>query len=235
MRMVRATIILPIYNERKNLVQNFPGIYAEAKRLGSTEIIISEDGSDDGTAEISRRFARLPGVRVLHRAQKSGRGAALKRSIRVARGRVIGYMDIDLSVPLQYMEKAIEKVEEGNKIVIGSRYAKGARIKRDALRHLLSSSYNWLLFLSFGSRVKDHQCGFKFFDGKYAKAAIGKIKDDHWFFDSEMLILAQRGGIVPYELPVEWKEHRETKVRPRDILLFLKSIVRLRFSGRQDS
>ncbi len=228
--MTRATIILPVYNERRNLKANFPKIYSAAKKLGSFEIIIAEDGSTDGSKELAEKFGRLPNVMVLSRPDKSGRGGALKRSIQVAKGDVVGYMDIDLSVPLSYLPIAVSKVEGGQKILTGSRYAKGSDIRRTFWRHFLSSGYNLLLFAVFQSRVKDHQCGFKFLERNYAKNLAKRIKDNHWFFDTEMLILAQRDGIMPYELPVEWKEHRETKVRNKDIYLFLKAVFRLRFS-----
>ncbi len=227
--MTRVTIILPVYNGYKDLKENFPKIYGAAKRLGSFEIIIAEDGSNDGSSELARRLGKLPNVIVLSRPERSGRGGALKRSIKIARGDVIGYMDIDLSVPLSYLPKAVEKVEEGNRILTGSRYVEGSDIQRTFKRHLLSAGYNFLLFLFFGSKVKDHQCGFKFLEKEYAKELARRIKDNHWFFDTEMLVLAQHDGIVPYELPVSWKEHKETKVRSKDIYLFLKAIFRLRF------
>ncbi len=225
----RATIILPVYNEYRNLKKNFPKIYRAAKALGSFEIIIAEDGSTDGSRELAQRLSLLPDVVALCRAEKSGRGGALKRAIRIARGNVVGYMDIDLSVPLSYLPKAVEKVEDGNAILTGSRYVRGASIKRTVTRHFLSAAYNALLFLFFRSQVKDHQCGFKFLERGYARKLAGRVRSDHWFFDTEMLILAQRDGIMPYELPVRWKEHRETKVRGRDVYLFAMEILRLRF------
>ncbi|MEM3838999.1 MAG: glycosyltransferase [Candidatus Micrarchaeaceae archaeon] len=226
--MKRITIILPVYNERENLKANFPKIYSAAKKLGSFEIIIAEDGSTDGSRELAKNFGKLPNVVVLSRKEKSGKGEAVKRSISAAKGKVIGYMDIDLSVPLSYLPAAVAKVEEGNKVLIGSRYVKGSDIRRTALRHFLSKGYNLLMLALFGSRVKDHQCGFKFFDGRYAKELARRTKDNHWFFDTEMLVLAQRDGIVPYELPVKWREQKSTKVRKKDIYLFLKAALRFR-------
>ncbi len=229
--MTRLTIILPVYNEFRNLRGNFPKIYSAAKKLGAFEIIIAEDGSNDGSKPLAQKLGRLPRVVVLSRPVKTGRGAALKRAIRVAKGNVIAYMDIDLSVPLSYLPIAVKKVEEGNAIVTGSRYVKGSKTSRTFLRHFLSAGYNMLLLIFFQSKVKDHQCGFKFAERKYLKRMANRIKDNHWFFDTEMLILAQRDGITPYELPVAWREHKNTKVRPKDVILFFNSILRLRFSG----
>ncbi len=228
--MVRVSIILPVYNEYRNLKNNFPKIYSAAKKLESFEIIIAEDGSTDGSIVLCREFAKLPGVRVMHREQKSGKGAAIKRSVRAAKGKVIGYMDIDLAVPVSYTKKAIYEVEKGNKIVIGSRYVAGSETRRNLTRHFLSFGYNGLIFILFGSRVKDHQCGFKFMEGSYAKRLTGKVRDNYWFFDAEMLIRAERDGVAPYELPVEWNEQRETKLRPKDVALFMVSMLKFRFS-----
>ncbi len=228
--MVRVSIILPVYNEYRNLKNNFPKIYSAAKKLGSFEIIIAEDGSNDGSTEISRKFSRLPGVRVMHRDYKSGKGGAIKRSLSSAHGNVVGYMDIDLAVPVSYVGMAVEKVEEGNRIVIGSRYANGSETKRSPVRHFLSFGYNGLIFLLFGSRVRDHQCGFKFMDRNFAKKFATPVRDNYWFFDAEMLIRAERAAIIPYELPVKWDEQRETKLRPKDVALFMLAMLKFRFS-----
>ncbi len=225
------TIILPVYNERKNLESNFMKIYKEAGALGNLEIILAEDGSTDGTREIARRFSKMNGVILLSSEKRLGKGGAIREAAKVAHGDVIGYMDIDLAVPPRYIKSAVMHVEEGNKVVIGSRYVSGSQTSRYLSRLILSLSYNAMLFLFFGSRVRDHQCGFKFFDGKYFKQKMKQSHDSKWFFDSELLILAQRDGIRPYELPVQWKEQKTSTFRYSDILLFVKAMLKLRFGS----
>lgn len=224
----RLSLILPVYNERDRLSKNFKSIYDEAKRLGTFEIIIAEDGSTDGSKELANRLSKRDGVKVLSVKGRTGRGGAIKRAVKIAHGNVIGYIDIDLAVPLRYMKDAIKLVEDGHPVVTGSRYEKGSDTTRSIYRHIASKSYNLLLKVLLSSKVKDHQCGFKFWSGKYIKKAIKDIKDNHWFFDSEMLVRAERTGITPYELPVEWHEGRETKVRLKDNIYFVKQILRLR-------
>ena len=204
---------------------NFPKIYRAAKKIGTFEIIIAEDGSTDCSKEVSKGFAMLSGVKLMSRNVKLGRGTALKNAVRHARGDVIGYMDIDLAVPLTYLPVAVDKVEEGHKFVTGSRYRKGSRMNRSSVRLVSSVGYNLILKILFNSKVNDHQCGFKFWESAFIKKEIKEVKDDHWFFDSEMIIKAQREGTVPYEIPVEWKESKSTKVKASNILYFLKSAI----------
>jgi len=225
---VRLSLILPIYNECENLRSNFPKIYKLVKELGESEIIIAEDGSKDCTKKYVKKFAKLPGVRLLSYKKRLGRGGALKRAIRVARGKVIAYIDIDLAVPLKYVPIAVKHVEEGNMVVVGSRYLKQSHSTRSAKRLFESLAYNALMRILLGSRIKDHQCGFKFWDASFAKSAAKIVKDNHWFFDSEMLVIAQREKLPVYEMPVEWKEQKYTKVSSSDPLYFIRSILRLR-------
>lgn len=228
---MKTTIILPVFNERDSLERNFPIIYKYMKdRTGSFAIIIAEDGSTDGSDAVARRFSRLSNVHTIHGSARLGRGGALKKAIRMATGGVIGYTDIDLATPMRYVTLAIDKVMEGNDVVAGSRYEPGSRISRSILRLLGSKAYNFLLFALFGSRIKDHQCGFKFWKASYIKNAVAAISDNHWFFDSEMLIRAERRGARVFALPVAWKESRRTKVRLSDIPYFINCMLRLRRS-----
>ncbi len=226
---MRFTLILPIYNECENLRKNFMVIYKETMKLGDSEIIIAEDGSKDCTKKYMRKFSKLPNVVVMSSEKRLGRGGALKHAIRIAKGRVIAYIDIDLAVPIKYLPIAVKLVESRYPIVIGSRYVKGSKIKRDQKRLLESLAYNTIIRVLFGSKVKDHQCGFKFWDASFIKRVYRQIKDNHWFFDTEALVLAQRENLHIYELPVEWKEQEKTKVRASDPAYFIRSALELRF------
>ncbi len=222
------SLILPIYNEYDNLNKNFDIIYRAARKLGKFEIILAEDGSSDGSPEFIKSRGRLSGVRILTSPKRLGRGGAIKNAVSIARGEVIGYMDIDLAVPIKYLPRAVRLIEDGEKFVTGSRYIKDSRIDRKFDRLFQSVSYNAILKLVFNSRVNDHQCGFKFWSSGFIKRIIPEIKDRHWFFDTELIIKSEREGIRVYELPVEWKEQSSTKVRSSDIFYFLKSIIRLK-------
>ncbi len=227
---MRLSLVLPVYNECGNLRRNFMRIYDAVQEIGDSEIILAEDGSTDCTKRYAQRFAKLRGVRLTSSRSRLGRGAALKKAIRMARGRTIGYIDIDLAVPIAYVWRALEAVERGSRIVAGSRYVKGSAASRSAKRLVASVGYNALMRLLLGSRVHDHQCGFKFWNARFIKGLLPEIRDDHWFFDSEVIVRAGRRGVQTLELPVEWREQRNTKVRSSDLAYFIRSIVRLRFS-----
>ncbi len=222
------SLILPIYNEYDNLNKNFDMIYREAGKLGKFEIILAEDGSSDGSLEFIKSRSGMKGVRVLTSPTRLGRGGAIKNAVRIAKGEVIGYMDIDLAVPIKYLPRAVRLIEGGEKFVTGSRYIKDSRIDRKFDRLFQSVSYNAILKLAFNSGVNDHQCGFKFWSSGFIKKMIPEIRDRHWFFDTELIIKSERKGIRVHELPVEWKEQSSTKVRLSDIFYFLKSIIMLK-------
>jgi hypothetical protein len=226
---MRLSLILPLYNECGNIRRNFMKIYDAVQEIGDSEIILAEDGSTDCTKRYVRRFSKLSGVRVTTSRVRLGRGGALKKAISMARGRTIGYMDIDLAVPARYVWPALERVEHGSKIVAGSRYVKGAASMRSVKRFVASMSYNALMRLLFNSKVHDHQCGFKFWNGRFIKGVLPEIRDNHWFFDSEVIVRARGKGIGTVEIPVEWKEQSGTKVKKTDVLYFVESIMRLRF------
>ena len=226
---MRLSLILPLYNECGNTRRNFMKIYDVVQEIGDSEIILAEDGSTDCTKHYVRRFSKLSGVRVTTSRVRLGRGGALKKAISMARGRTIGYMDIDLAVPARYIWPALERVEHGSKIVAGSRYVKGAASMRSVKRLVASMGYNALMRLLFNSKVHDHQCGFKFWNGRFIKGVLPEIRDNHWFFDSEVIVRARGKGIGTVEIPVEWKEQSGTKVKKTDVLYFVESIMRLRF------
>lgn len=226
---MRLSLVLPVYNECGNLKRNFMKIYDAVQEIGDSEIIIAEDGSTDCTKRYAKRFSRLRGVRVLLSKERLGRGGALKRAIRIAKGRTIGYIDIDLAVPVRYVVEALDEVERGSKIVVGSRYMRGSMTKRSAKRFVASVGYNALMRALLNSRVHDHQCGFKFWNAHFIKELLPEIKDNHWFFDSEVIVRAGRKGVKTVELPVEWREQKSSKVRGNDLAYFMSSIIRLRF------
>ncbi len=229
---MQLSLILPIYNQYTNLSSNFEVIYRTLKKdygPGGFEIILVNDGSTDGSARIIDRLSRRRGVVVISRFPNRGRGNAVKTAVPVARGKVIGYIDTDLAVPIHYVKEAVGKVLEGHDVVIGSKYASGASYSRTAKRLLISRTSNFLVRAILGSRVTDHQCGFKFCSSRYLKGAVRRIRDDKWFFDTELLVRAQRDGIVPYEIPVKWTENRKSTFRVRDAFCYFSDILVMRF------
>ncbi|MGC8669992.1 MAG: glycosyltransferase [Candidatus Micrarchaeia archaeon] len=218
-------LILPVYNEIDNLHANLGKVYAEVKRLGGV-LSIAEDGSTDGSKEFIKAFSKKHSIIFITAKEKLGRGRALKRALTHINAKVIGYTDADLSVSLRHIKEAVILVEKGNKIVIGSRYS-SLKAKRSFKRLVASKVYNFIVKIALNSKLNDHQCGFKFWDSSL-NGFIKSIKGDGWFFDTELLIKAQRRGIKIYELPVGFSDSKRTKVKITDIIYFLREIIRLR-------
>jgi glycosyltransferase AglD len=226
------SLILPVYNQYDNLGENFPKIYSSLKKefgLGNFEIVFIDDGSTDRSMQLERRFSKMSGVVLLPQKRNGGRGSALKVAIPECRGSVIGFMDTDLAVPMKFVRPAVDKVLEGHQVVVGSKYAKGAKYKRTISRLIISHGSNLLVQVILGSKVSDHQCGFKFWSAGYIKKHLHELKDNGWFFDTEMIVMAQRHGVMPYELPVEWKESRRSTFKTKHITSFLSSVLKMRF------
>lgn len=229
-RTTTLSLILPVYNNLKRLKNNFGKIYSYLKRLDVPfEIIIAEDGSTDGTYGCASGFSKSFGNVVhLHSEKKLGRGEALKRAIRSARGGIIGYMDIDLSTDLHHIRQAVEKIEkEGCDVVVGSRLTEGSKVLRSLKREAASRAFNYLVRQFLGSAVLDHQCGFKFFSREFAMKYADRARDSHWFWDTEVLLLAQKEGRKICEIPVKWREGSESTVTLwRDISYMSGNIVK---------
>ena len=225
------SLILPVHNEHRNMKDNFLKIYKAVKDLGPFEIIIAEDGSTDDTLLLAKRYARMKNVRLMSHAGRIGKGKAIKNGVAAAKGSVIGFMDVDLSVPLGYLGAAVESVSDGEQFVIGNRYARGSKRSRKFGRLAESILYNALMVLLFGSKVKDHQCGFKFWASGFIKKYARMVNDNSWFFDSELIVRAERSGILPYEMPVDWKEGSTSNVSPSTALYLFISMLRFRLRG----
>lgn len=226
------SIIIPVYNEAKILAGSIAKLSSTMNAIGRDyEIIIVEDGSTDGTAEVAMRLSSK-NVRVLSSTKRVGRGISLSNAISAARGDIVIYMDVDLATNLAYIPRLIEKIEDGAEIATGSRLLRDSKVVgRSFIRSFFSIGYNLLLRLLFGSKIKDHQCGFKAFRKSSIEPMLAEIGDAHWFWDSELLIKAQRKGLKVSEIPVEWTDRKESSVRLYfDVLYMGLAALRLRCS-----
>jgi glycosyltransferase involved in cell wall biosynthesis len=223
---MEISIILPCYNEEKHIRK----AYKETrKEFPNAEIIIFDDNSRDKTYEIAKSIKKKDKKVTLIRTKKRmGRGKSLNYAIKKAKGKFIFYIDVDLATHPREIKKLLPWLKKGYSIVTGSRYLKKSKAKRTIMRRVLSGGFNLLLKLFTGTKLKDHQCGFKGFAKRDILKIIPYIKDNHWFWDSEILIKAQAAGMKVKEVPVRWKEGNDTKVNfARDILSMGKSILRL--------
>jgi len=215
-RMVKVSVVLPAHNEADNLETAVSKIIEALNEYGEAyEIIIAEDGSTDGTDKKAAALSeKLPVVKHLHSAKRLGRGKALKNAFRESSGEILVYMDVDLATDVKQLKALINSVEkEGYDFATGSRMLPESNVERSGTRHIASKTYNFLVRAVLGSKVKDHQCGFKAFRREPLMQLLDEVGASHWFWDTEILVRAHRKGYRIKELPVLWKSGRETKVR----------------------
>jgi glycosyltransferase AglD len=226
-----VSLVLPAYNEVECLN---PAVEKTMAALDvftdSYEIVIAEDGSTDGTAERSEELAKkYPCVRHIHRDKRLGRGTALNNAFKQSSGKVLAYMDLDLATNLSYLKPLIEAISvEGYDFSTGSRMLKESQAERTFTRGISSKTYNWLVRQMLGSKLYDHQCGFKAFKREPLFCLLGEVGATHWFWDTEILVRAQRGGYKVKEIAVEWHSGKDTKVNvAKDSYNMFKQILDL--------
>ena len=193
-------------------------------------VTIADSASSDGTAEIAQLLAsELRSVHYLRIDQK-GRGRALRAAWSISDADVMAYMDVDLSTDLAHLPALFEPLLAGRAdLVVGSRLAPGAEVTRGLKRELLSRGYNALLGTVLGAGFSDAQCGFKAVRREVIRVLLPLIEDEGWFFDTELLYLAQRNGFSIREIPVRWIDDNDSRVDiARTVIADLKGIARLR-------
>jgi putative flippase GtrA len=154
----------------------------------------------------------MPGVRAQHLNQR-GRGRAIRHAWLASDAEVVAYMDVDLSTDLDALLPLVAPLMSSHSdIAIGSRLARGARVVRSRKREVISRSYNLLLHAVLGIRVTDAQCGFKAMRAETARRLVQTVEDNDWFFDTELLVQAQRAGLRIHEVPVDWVEDEDSRV-----------------------
>jgi glycosyltransferase involved in cell wall biosynthesis len=213
---VEVSVVFPAYNEAKGLARAVEKVTQALKEFtGSFEVIIAEDGSTDGTDRVAATLAeQYPFVKHLHGEKRLGRGTALKNAFKASSGRSLVYMDVDLATNIDQLEPLINAVEsEGFDFATGSRLLSASKVKRSRTRQLTSKLYNFLVRAMLGSKLRDHQCGFKAFKREALMPLLDEVTARHWFWDTEVLVRAERKGYVIKEIPVVWQGQRETKVR----------------------
>jgi glycosyltransferase involved in cell wall biosynthesis len=232
---MNVEVVVPVHNEERVLEASIRRLHSHlARELPfSARITIADSASTDSTLAIARALAmELPGTHVIHLAEK-GRGRALRAAWSSSRSDVLAYMDVDLSTDLGALLPLVAPLLSGhNDLAIGSRLVEGARVERSAKRELISRTYNFLLRLSLGSRVSDAQCGFKAGRRQAIQALLPAVENEHWFFDSELLHLAEQSGLRIHEVPVDWTEDPDSRVHLiATAIEDLRGIARLRRRG----
>ncbi len=224
-------IVVPVYNEEKILEKSISTLYnfLEKNFKHNWNIIIADNASIDRTLEIANSLSKkYRKVKVLHLNQK-GRGRALRIAWTKSDAGIVSYMDVDLSTDLSFFPVMIDSLLQGYDVATGSRLMDGAEIKRSFKRELLSRGYNVLVRLVLGVNYKDSQCGFKAVKREIINDVVPEVRDNAWFFDSELLFRSHMKGYKVKEIPVKWIEDEDSRVKiVSTVTNYLKSIAILR-------
>jgi glycosyltransferase involved in cell wall biosynthesis len=224
-------IVVPVYNEEVALRGSIRRLhdYLETSFPFSWRILIVDNASTDGTLAVAERLSReLPYVDAMHLRAK-GRGRALRAAWTGSPADVVCYMDVDLSTDLRALLPLVAPLVSGHSdVAIGSRLASGAHVVRGPKRELISRAYNRLLHATLRARFTDAQCGFKALRAETARELLAGVSNEEWFFDTELLVQAQRRGLRIHEVPVDWVEDPDSRVDiARTALEDLRGIARL--------
>jgi glycosyltransferase involved in cell wall biosynthesis len=208
-------IVIPVYNEEDDLEASVRRLrtYLDHSFPFPTVVTIADNASTDRTWDIASWLAQVvPGVEAIHIDQK-GRGRALRTAWLASHADVVAYMDVDLSTDLDALLPLVAPLISGHShVAIGTRLAQGANVVRGPKRELISRSYNLLLRAVLRNRFSDAQCGFKAIRRETAGLLLPFVDDQEWFFDTELLIQAERRGMRIHEVPVDWIDDPESTV-----------------------
>jgi glycosyltransferase involved in cell wall biosynthesis len=228
----KADIVIPVLNEahvlertiatlRAFLTENLPYCW---------RIVIVDNGSTDGTSGVGRKLAAATDDVQFLQLDQRGRGRALRYAWMQSQADVVCYMDVDLSTHLSGLPRLIDAILiEGYDIATGSRLLWASRVKRSLRRELISRTYNVFLQSVLGNRFSDAQCGFKAVNRKTIAEIVPHVEDQSWFFDTELMVLAERRGFRIKDIPIVWIEDDDSRVRiVRTAWDDIKGVYRLR-------
>jgi len=212
----QVEIVVPVHNEERSLALSVRRLhrFLEAAFPFRWRIVIADNASTDITPDLADALARdLPNVSWF-RLERKGRGRALRAAWSASEAQVVCYMDVDLSTDLRALLPLVAPLLSGHSdVAIGTRLAHGARVVRGPKRELISRAYNRLLHVALRARFSDAQCGFKAVRRDAACDLLPAVRDESWFFDTELLVLAQRRGLRIHEVPVDWVDDPDSRVK----------------------
>ncbi len=232
----RLSLIIPAYNEEKRIGKTMERVVSCIKDLDfPTEVIVVDDGSEDGTRGIVNGFIqREPSVELrLIPGEHRGKGSAIRTGVLASRGACILFTDADLSTPLDLIPDFLERLESGGKdVVIASREASGARRYNEPIpRKIASRIFNRVVRIFTLKGIRDTQCGFKAFRAVAARVIFSKTTVERFGFDVEVLYLAQKNGFSIDEFPVQWYYGPSSTMKVwRDGCLMFLDVLRIRIN-----
>jgi len=235
---IQVDVVIPVLNEAHVLEKSVLTVreFLKGNLAYGWQIVIVDNGSTDGTSDVARELAgRFADVRFVH-LQEKGRGRALRKAWQDSSADVVLYTDVDLSTEMAALPKVVDAlVLEGYDIATGSRLARDSRTKRCLKREITSRVYNIFIKCVLFTKFSDAQCGFKAVTREVVKSIVPQVKDESWFFDTELLVLAEKQGFRIKDIPVTWIEDDDSRVKIiptawEDV----KGILRLRWQLTRD-
>jgi putative flippase GtrA len=208
-------VVIPVYNEERDLGPCVRRLHAylEAHLPYPFRITVADNASVDDTPAVARQLAEEFAHVVHLRLEDKGRGRALRAAWTGSDAAVLAYMDVDLSTDLAAVLPLVAPLISGHSdLAIGTRLARGSRVVRGPKRELISRGYNLLLRRTLAASFSDAQCGFKAIRADVAGRLLPLVQDTGWFFDTELLVLAQRAGLRIHEVPVDWVDDPDSRV-----------------------
>ena len=208
-------IVVPVFNEESVLEKSITELanYLKLEMPASWQITIADNASTDNTQIIAARLAQVMPNVVYRRLEVKGRGHALRDAWSASEAEVLAYLDVDLSTDLAALPPLVAPLLSGHSdISIGTRLGQSSRVSRGPKREFISRSYNFLLKRTMQVRFSDAQCGFKAIRADVARTLLPHVEDNGWFFDTELLIIAERSGLRIHEIPVDWVDDPDSRV-----------------------
>lgn len=235
-KKISLSIIIPLYNEALRIERCFNETTSYFKTLGAhisdIEVIFVSEPSGDGMNEILQGLiAAHPEMHMafLINEKREGKGYSVRRGFLAARNEWALFYDADLSVPLHEFGRFLKYIGD-NDIILASRLLPGALVTRGRVRDLLSRGLYFLRKVLFGTRVKDSQCGFKMFNRTRCEDVVKNLRSRNFFFDIELIVLAEAAGLRIKELPVRWVHGENSSYNvPKTVVRFLIELMRLRW------
>ena len=226
------SVVIPTFNEEKRLPQTLETVLAFLKKQSyGSEVIVSDDGSQDRTVAIAKELLKGSAHQVLVAPQNRGKGYAVRQGMLAATGFYVLFTDADLSTPIEEVTRFLALLEKDQDVVIGSRALPDSQVEihQDLLRETMGKVFNLLAQLFAFKGIHDSQCGFKCFRREVARKLFGLQKLDGFSFDVEIVYLAQKLGFRLLELPVIWRNSAQSRVQVlRDPLMMFWDVLRIR-------
>ena len=234
-RLLTVSVVIPVLNEASSLrrqvvsLRAFLDEHIAADAGYDCRILVADNGSTDGTLDLAQALSQQLDRVGYIRLEQRGRGRALRRAWLAGETDLVAYMDVDLSTNLRALRPLLDSLRHGYEVATGSRLMPASRIRRSLKREVLSRSYNTLIRLLFWHHFSDAQCGFKALTRRAVHDLVPLVEDRGWFFDTELLLLAEHLGYPIAEVPVEWVEDLDTRVRiVRTAVDDIRGLLRMR-------